>query len=381
MSTEPGGGRPAGARRKGLVGNVIGRVAPTVMRSIDTEDLVDAIDVNLIAGELDLDALLERLDVDAVAARLDLDALVSRLDVDAVAARLDLDALVSRLDVDAVAARLDLDALVSRLDVDAIAARIDLNAVVGRLDMAQITAGASQDVAVSGLDLVRRQIIRADATVESLVDRTLLRRQVARPDAPTWVPLRSSGDIGRPGDAEDARPARKNVSGHYAGPVSRLLALAADTGAGLATFGLLTTVIRQLVGIFTPADVTFDPGGLVGAALGALWMLLWFWVPVSLFGRTPGMALLGLAVVCRDGSAVGRAAALVRTLVLPLSAIFLFLGFVGMLVGRERRALHDVAAGTIEVYDWGVREAQQPATTRQLLSARAPRVTTTQENA
>ena len=44
------------------------------------------------------------------------------------------------------------------------------------------------------------------------------------------------------------------------------------------------------------------------------------------------------------------------------AAATLALGLLGMLVGRERRTLHDVAAGTVVVYDWGARQAEQPVT-------------------
>ncbi|MDZ7676009.1 MAG: RDD family protein [Acidimicrobiales bacterium] len=341
------------ARRRGLVESVVGRVVPAVMRSIDTQDLVDALDVNAIAAELDLDAL------------------VGELDVDAIAARLDLDALIGRLDVDTIAERLDLDALVDRLDVDAIAARLDVNALMERVDMAQLTAGASQEFAVSGLDLVRRQIIRLDGTVESLIDRTVLRGRPARPDAPPWMDGDETTDD--PDDRRSETSFRRNISGHYAGPISRGLAVAADSFGGLAVFGLIASALTGLVTSLTSIDSPIDTG-LLGLALASVWMLLWFWIPVALFGRTAGMAVLGLAVIGRDGSTIGRARSLVRALVVPLSMALLFLGFLGALIGRERRTLHDVAAGTIEVYDWGVREAERPATLRQMLSARARRV-------
>ena len=41
-----------------------------------------------------------------------------------------------------------------------------------------------------------------------------------------------------------------------------------------------------------------------------------------------------------------------RTLVFPLSFLLLGLGFVGILIDGERRALHDVIAGTTVVYTW-----------------------------
>ena len=49
---------------------------------------------------------------------------------------------------------------------------------------------------------------------------------------------------------------------------------------------------------------------------------------------------------------------LVRTLAFPLSFLLLGLGFVGILLGRDRCALHDVIAGTAVVYDWDAREAR-----------------------
>jgi uncharacterized RDD family membrane protein YckC len=98
----------------------------------------------------------------------------------------------------------------------------------------------------------------------------------------------------------------------------------------------------------------------------------YFWIPVALFGRTLFMAILGVAVVRRDGGIANGRHAFVRALLLPLSILFpLFL--LGMVLSRERRTLHDALSGTVEVYDWGEREAEQPATIRQQLSARVRR--------
>jgi uncharacterized RDD family membrane protein YckC len=48
-----------------------------------------------------------------------------------------------------------------------------------------------------------------------------------------------------------------------------------------------------------------------------------------------------------------------RTLGLPLSFLLLGLGFAGILLGGQCRALHDVIAGTAVVYSWDARAAQQ----------------------
>ncbi len=71
------------------------------------------------------------------------------------------------------------------------------------------------------------------------------------------------------------------------------------------------------------------------------------------------MALFGVRVVRDDGSNVGGRRAVVRALALPLSFLPLALGFVGILLGGQRRALHDVIAGTAVTYSWDARAARR----------------------
>ena len=42
----------------------------------------------------------------------------------------------------------------------------------------------------------------------------------------------------------------------------------------------------------------------------------------------------------------------------PLSFLFFGLGFLGILVQREHRALHDLIAGTAVIYSWDARAAR-----------------------
>jgi RDD family len=71
-----------------------------------------------------------------------------------------------------------------------------------------------------------------------------------------------------------------------------------------------------------------------------------------------GMALFGVRVVRDDGTDASGRRAVVRTLALPLSFLFLGLGFAGILLGDRRRALHDVIAGTAVIYSWDARAAR-----------------------
>jgi uncharacterized RDD family membrane protein YckC len=70
------------------------------------------------------------------------------------------------------------------------------------------------------------------------------------------------------------------------------------------------------------------------------------------------MALFGVRVVRDDGTDASGRRAVVRTLALPLSFLLLGLGFVGILLGGRRRALHDVIAGTAVIYSWDARAAR-----------------------
>ncbi|MDX2382233.1 MAG: RDD family protein [Acidimicrobiia bacterium] len=307
-----------GSRNRSLVAGLVGRVAPAVMRQIDTNDLVDALDVNVIADELDMDVLIDRLDVNAIAERLDMDVLIDRL------------------------------------------------------DMAKLTAGATQDVAASGLDLVRRQIMRMDATVDRFSDRVLRRGSNGRPIAPSRLAaLDDVVDL----DEAPSDLHRRDVSGHYAGPVTRGLSILGDLAAVAGLQALLAWLVFVAFGVVFDADTSGSGRWIALAMLGAVFVA-WFWIPVALFGRTVAMAVLGLAVVRRDGGIADGRRAFVRALFFPVSVI-VPLCFIGLVVGKERRAFHDLIAGTTVVYDWGVREAQQPVTIREQLTARVRRRTDT----
>jgi uncharacterized RDD family membrane protein YckC len=70
------------------------------------------------------------------------------------------------------------------------------------------------------------------------------------------------------------------------------------------------------------------------------------------------MAVLGVQVVRADGAVAEPRRGVVRALVFPLSFLLFGLGFLGILVQRERRALHDLIAGTAVVYSWDARAAR-----------------------
>ena len=159
--------------------------------------------------------------------------------------------------------------------------------------------------------------------------------------------------------------------GHYAGAVSRLVAFAADIGAlwGLYTLGLAgLSFAAQLV---TGHSLKFDHHQAVTFTALVVWSFIYFAYQWALAGKTLGMAVLGIQVVAADGTPVTTKESVIRTLTLPLSFVLFGIGFLGILIGRERRAWHDHFAGTAVVYSWDARAArlrwlakQDPATQR-----------------
>ncbi|MGH3123634.1 MAG: RDD family protein, partial [Streptosporangiaceae bacterium] len=94
------------------------------------------------------------------------------------------------------------------------------------------------------------------------------------------------------------------------------------------------------------------------AIIYVAWEFVYFAYSWGASGKTLGMALLGVQVVAADGSEAGPRRAVLRTLAFPLSFLLFGLGFTGILLQRDRRALHDLIAETAVVYAWDARAAR-----------------------
>ena len=264
-----------------------------------------------------------------------MNGLLERVDVERVLDRVDVDALLDRVSVDPLLDRVSVDRLLDRVSVDRLLDRADVAGIVGRANVGNVVTESASTAATSVLDFGRAQLAGLDRVVAIVVDRVFRR-------APA------------PG-----QPAR-SIAGNPGGAFTRLVAYAIDASLVTALFALAVFVFTYLVNLFFESN--FDPtqnDGALWAVLSVAFAGLYWWLGLALVGRTVGKALIGLKVVRRDGAPVGPAAALVRVLVFPFSFI-LGLGFIPIVVARDRRALHDVAAGTIEVYDWGNRPAALP---------------------
>jgi uncharacterized RDD family membrane protein YckC len=165
----------------------------------------------------------------------------------------------------------------------------------------------------------------------------------------------------RGGGAAPVKPpaaARESIQGHYAGFASRFAAFVVDVVVltGISLLGL--AAFNFAASILTGRSIHFDRG-YTWVVIGYLaWGFVYFALFWGLNGRTAGGALFGLQVLTGDGGDVSGRRAIGRTLAFPLSFVILGLGFLGILLGDRRRALHDVIAGTVVVYSWDARAAR-----------------------
>jgi uncharacterized RDD family membrane protein YckC len=317
-----------------------------------TEAVVDVVDPDVIMERVDINALVERVDINALVERVDVDAMLERVDINELLERVDINDLLERVDVDAVIDRVDVNKLMSRVDVEAIIDRVDVKSVTDRAGIPEIVQESTGALASSALDVFRRQIVAIDQIVSRTTYRMIRRDPTERPVAPPDLEP----------DVEVGMTERGQVTGYYAGPLSRLLAFVVDVLFVWFAFVLLAAGISFVVDLFFTVDTSQSSGlGLVGLLILVLWSITYMWLSLSIGGRTFGMALVGLRVLDRQGETLTGGQALVRTLVFPFSFLFFGLGFIGIFVSPTRRTLHDAAAGSVVVYDWGDRPAEMPA--------------------
>jgi uncharacterized RDD family membrane protein YckC len=149
-----------------------------------------------------------------------------------------------------------------------------------------------------------------------------------------------------------------SLQGHYAGIVTRVAAFGIDVVVAMTLFTLGGAVLEYVSSSLIGRPVSLSNAPIISVVLLALWLLIYFAYPIAVGGRTLGMAFVGLEVVTKEGRTVSGKGAVLRTLFLPLSIVFLGIGILLILLNRDRRALHDLVAGTAVVYSWNARAAR-----------------------
>lgn len=141
------------------------------------------------------------------------------------------------------------------------------------------------------------------------------------------------------------------LQGRYAGAFTRLAAWVVDlavSSISLTSVVVAGTVVFDLI---SGSRVQVHLPSELGISVTTAWLALYLLVSWAVPGRTPGMAFFGLRVIRGNGSQVGWAHAAMRVIVFPVSFVA-GIGLAGIVFGRRHRALHDVAADTVVVYDW-----------------------------
>ena len=165
----------------------------------------------------------------------------------------------------------------------------------------------------------------------------------------------------RADDATPSKPpvvARDSLQGHYAGFASRFLSFVVDMVIITAIYLLVLAAISFSARILTGRDIAFHRGDIWVIIGYAIWAFIYFARCWGANGRTAGMAVFGVQVLRDDGGDVSGRKAALRALAFPLSFLLLGLGFLGIVLGDRRRALHDVIAGTTVIYCWDARAAR-----------------------
>jgi len=149
-----------------------------------------------------------------------------------------------------------------------------------------------------------------------------------------------------------------SAQGQYAGPASRFAAYLTDLIASTVLYWLALQLVSFVVQIVTGSPISWHRQNIAVLITYIAWQFLYFGFQWAADGSTWGMALLGVRIVRADGTRLHPWQGWVRSLTFPLGFLTLGLGFLGILVGREHRALYDLIAGTTVVYSWDARAAR-----------------------
>ena len=153
-------------------------------------------------------------------------------------------------------------------------------------------------------------------------------------------------------------PKRRTLQGHYAGFVSRGLALVIDyLVLTLCIFiigwfaGSLENLLLsiQIINLQWITDVVRLVTSITFTILFTYVYFSFFWF---LTGQTIGNAIMGIRVIRKDGRRVTLLRSLLRLIGYLISLCLGGIGFLWALGEDKRRGWHDILAGTIVIYSW-----------------------------
>lgn len=161
------------------------------------------------------------------------------------------------------------------------------------------------------------------------------------------------------------------LRGHYAGFVSRAIALVLDLMLVITfqfIFVLVVSLLLNFFGLDELASAIFEPNSgeassplvtvlrlVLSFITGSIFLavyLIFFW---TLIDQSLGQILMGLRVVRTNGNSLTLVPSIKRMLGYYLSFFALGLGFLWVLIDDRRQGWHDKIADTVVVYNWDAR--------------------------
>lgn len=137
----------------------------------------------------------------------------------------------------------------------------------------------------------------------------------------------------------------------FAGILTRVMALAIDAGIVYGSLLLVSAALAALVSVIGnghehAGTVVVVTGAVVWALVAAVYFIV-FW---SGAGRTPGMSFVAIRMLSDDAEPVRGGQAVRRLIWMAVAALPLMLGYLGVVLDRERRGWPDRRAGTVVCY-------------------------------
>ena len=239
------------------------------------------------------------------------DQVVQVIDINGIVQDVDIDHIVQGIDIDAIVQGIDIEGIVQQIDINGIVDEIDIDQIVSTTEIGSLVVQSTGGVATEALDVVRSQGVSLDGVVTRVTDRLVRRNEGPRPDAPELLAVsrgrRPSGRrsaVERRVDVSRKKAAEDSLEGNYAGAATRLAAYAADSFFMVTTYGFVLAVVVFVFNLIVRNDdVTAPAQSTLPYIVGlVIWIFLYNGVCWALWWKTPGMSLLGLRVVERDGS-------------------------------------------------------------------------------
>ena len=315
-------------------------------------------------GQYIASPVVESMDANAILKEVDWNDILDKVDINEV--------FFDRIDVNRLLARVDVNRHLDRVDFNRLLDRVDWDAIVERSNLEEIISRSTNGVMTGFMSLLRTRLAWIDQWAQRLgrcfccrkQEEPFQREQQQQPhisEYKEYLPPRP----GRPEDSEtiwekptslDKRKFERAIQFRTCGALNRLLYLAIDQTFMWFVTVVIWAIIRQLTEIFTnEPDWWGDKYPILNSLLvdtmlfTTLSALYWIFL-VGCFGRTIGMWVLGLLMVCNNGRRISFLHVIFQVFLTPIN--LLCFGWVVGFTRRDGAFISDLIGRVTVVYAW-----------------------------